>query len=182
MYLPSRTVLTQSLILLAFAAAACEVRAQAVPGALPGPGGWAPPSIGVRLGFDNRQREEILGAQVRVPVVPSGALELMGSADITFLRGLKEYQYSVEGVYVWDGRAGGLYGGAGLGFRDTLYPDSPDRRTELGYTIVAGIRFPIGLVVPQVEYRWIVIGEAPFTFQNLSIGLNLALWRPVPPR
>ncbi len=174
-----------ALSLLALATTAPDtVLAQAVPGEvfrdLPGPGGWAPPSIGVRLGFDQKQRDEVLGAQLRLPILPSGDIELMASADVTFLLNLKEYQYNLEAVYVWDGRAGGLYGGIGLGLRNTIYPNTVDRSTELGYTAVIGFRLVgLGLIVPQLEYRWVVINEAPFTYQALSLGVNLAFWQPV---
>jgi hypothetical protein len=103
--------------------------------------------------------------------------------DIAFLRGLKEYQYNFEGVYVWDGRAGGLYGGAGIGLRNSIFGSNPGRTTELGYTFVVGFRLvDLGIVVPQLEYRWIVIDEAAITYQQISFGVNLALWRPVPAR
>lgn len=176
----SHRAVVLTLLLFAAATAAAEVNAQARPGTPPGPGGWAPPSFGVHLGFDQRQREEVLGAQVRLPIIPSGEVELMGSANATFLLNLKEYQYNIEAVYVFDGRAGGFYGGVGLGLRDTIYPPSPTRTTELGYTAVVGFRLVgLGLIVPQLEYRWIFIDEAPFNYQNLSIGVNLALWQPV---
>jgi len=181
---PTSALLT--LALLALTASADPVLAQRVPGELPPSGSsgftsrWAPPSFGVHLGFDQRQREEVLGGQVRLPIVPSGVIELMGSMDVTFLFNLKEYQYNMEVVYVFDGRAGGIYGGGGLGLRDTIYPDSPTRRNELGYTAVVGFRLVgLGVIVPQLDYRWIFINEAPFTFQTLSLGVNLALWRPV---
>ena len=180
-----RTVLP-TLALVALAASAVPLRAQRVPGEEPSSPTtgiatkWAPPSFGVRLGFDQRQREEVLGGQVRLPILPSGVIELMGSMDVTYLFNLKEYQYNMEVVYIFDGRAGGIYGGGGLGLRDTIYPDSPTRRNELGYTAVVGFRLPgLGIMVPQLEYRWIFINEAPFAFQTLAIGVNLALWRPV---
>ena len=36
----------------------------------------------------------------------------------------------------------------------------------------------LGLVVPQLEYRWVNIKDAPFTYQQLSVGMNIALWQP----
>ena len=135
--------------------------------------------MGIRLGSDNNQRDEVVGAGVRLPVLPGGEIELMGNADVTFLRNLKEYEFNAEVVYVHGGRAGGLYAGGGLGFRNTVFPDSVDRRTELGYTLVAGVRFAtLGIIVPQVETRWIFIEDAPLTYQTLTVGVNLALWRP----
>lgn len=175
------TIPTIFLLLWGATVGAVQVRAQAVPGEQPaGPGGWAPPSLGVHFGWDQKQRDEILGAQVRLPVLPSGELELMGSMDVTFLTNLKEYQYNVEVLYVLDGRAGGFYGGGGLGMRDTIYPDQTQRSTEMGYTAVVGFRLVgLGLIVPQLEYRWTFINEAPFTYQNLSLGASVAFWRHV---
>jgi len=144
------------------------------------PGVWAPPSFGLRVGLDNKRRRNVVGAQVRLPIVPGGEIELMPSVDVTFLVGLREYQYNVEGVYVWDGRAGGLYGGGGLGFRNSVFADGAGRKTELGYTAVVGFRLVgLGLIVPQLEYRWVFVDAAPITYQQLTIGVNLALWRPV---
>jgi len=173
------------LFVLSTAAATEAVSAQAVPGQEPVPGpGWAPPSFGVRLGYDNKQRDQLLGGQVRLPVLPDGTIELMGSMDVTFLRNLHEYQYNLEGAYVLDGRAGGLYAGGGLGWRNTIYPDGTNQRhTEMGFTALIGFRLVgLGLLVPQLEYRWVFIDAAPFTYQSLSLGVNLALWRPVPSR
>lgn len=176
------------LILLGVTGTVDALTAQ-VPGQEPFPGpGWAPPSLGVHLGYDNKQRDEVLGGQVRLPVLPDGTIELMGSMDVTFLAKLHEYQYNLEAVYVVDGRAGGLYAGGGLGWRNTLYgsdtdPNVAERRTEMGFTAVAGFRLVgLGFIVPQLEYRWIFIDEAPFTYQNLNLGVSLPLWRLVPPR
>jgi hypothetical protein len=172
------------LILLSVVGTAGPLAAQRVPGEEPSPGpGWAPPSLGVRLGYDNKQRDQVLGGQVRLPVLPDGTVELMGSMDVTFLQNLKEYQYNLEGAYVLDGRAGGLYAGGGLGWRNTIYPDDVQRHTEMGFTALIGFRLVgLGLIVPQLEYRWVFIDAAPFTYQSLSLGVNLALWRPVAPR
>lgn len=121
------------------------------------------------------------GAQVRIPILPGGEVELMPNMDITFLRGTKSYQYNVEAVYILDGRAGGFYGGAGLGFRDAIFGLEPGRQTKMGFTGVIGIRLVgLGLIVPQIEYRWIFINDAPLTYQQLTVGVNLALWQPGP--
>lgn len=174
---PSRT-LTLALFALAALGSADGLLAQAGPGA-PGPAGWAPPSVGVRFGWDNKQRNEVLGAAVRLPILPSGQVELMGGTEVTFLRNLTEYEFNAEAVYVQGGRAGGVYGGGGLGLRNTIYPGSVERRTELGFTLVVGVRLTgLGILVPQVESRWIFIDDAPFTFQTLTLGVNLAFWRP----
>ena len=58
--------------------------------------GWEPISIGVHAGYDNRNRQEVLGAQLRIPLLPSGRVELITNTDVTFLRSLKEYQTNFE--------------------------------------------------------------------------------------
>jgi len=181
--MPPRHSLPLLLVLALSAAAPVALAAQA-PGAqdeYPGP--WAPPSFGVRAGYDNQQRHNVLGGQVRLPVLPRGQVELVPSLDVTFLSGLKEYQYNLELVYVLDGRSGGIYAGAGLGWRNTVWSSDPadlTRSTERGFTAVLGIRIvELGIVVPQIEYRGVFIDAAPVNYQQLTIGVNLALWRPV---
>lgn len=144
------------------------------------PGPWAPPSLGVRGGYDNKQQSWILGAQLRLPILPGGEVELMPNADVTFLTGLKEYEYNLEAVYVLDGRAGGLYLGGGLGLRDTIYPTGSGRQTKAGYTVVGGFRIAgSSHFAPQLEYRFISIGAAPINYQQITLGLNLSPWPPV---
>lgn len=176
--------LTLSVLLAGVSLAVGDVAAQIGSGAEDETAtGWAPPSVGVRFGYDNQQQTQMLGAQLRLPIVPGGEVELMPSMDISFLRGLKEYQYNFEAVYVLDGRAGGLYAGGGVGLRNSIFTDGLGRRTELGYSAVVGLRLVnLGFVVPQLEYRWIFISDAPVTFQQLTIGVSIALWRPVPAR
>jgi hypothetical protein len=184
--MPSRRSLPLVLALALSLAAPVALAAQAGPGGqdeFPGP--WAPPQIGVRGGYDNQQRRWVLGGQLRLPVVPQGQVELMPSVDVTFARGLKEYQYNLELVYVLDGRSGGIYGGGGVGWRNTVFNEDPTdptvlRETHAGFTAVLGIRIvELGVVVPQIEYRGVFIGAAPVNYQQLTLGVNLALWRPV---
>ena len=82
---------------------------------------WPSITVGAKVGYDNNSKGEVLGAQLRVPLLRSGAVELMPSAEVTFLAGLKEYQYVVEALYLLAGRRGGPYVGGGLAFRNTLY-------------------------------------------------------------
>ena len=89
--------------------------------AAPGPAsaqGWAPVSIGGRVGYDNKQRDEVLGAQIHIPVVRSGVVEFLPNVDATFRPLFNEYQINLEAVYVLGDRTGGgLYAGGGVGFR-----------------------------------------------------------------
>lgn len=147
------------------------------------PGPWAPPSLGIRGGYDNKQQSWMLGAQLRLPILPGGQVELMPNADVTFLTGLKEYQYNLEAVYVLDGRAGGLYLGGGVGLRSTIFETGSGRETKPGFTVVGGFRIVgLGLIVPQLEYRFVSINAAPINYQQVTLGVNLSLWQPVAPR
>ena len=181
--MPSRRCLPLLLALALSFVAPVALAAQGAQDEFPGP--WAPPSLGVRGGYDNQQRRYVLGGQLRLPVLPRGQVELMPNVDVTFARGLKEYQYNLELVYVLDGRSGGIYGGGGIGWRNTVWNADPSdtseiRSTKAGFTAVLGIRIvELGLVVPQIEYRGVFIGAAPVSYQQLTLGLNLPLWRPV---
>lgn len=140
--------------------------------------GWAPVAVGVRVGYDNTQRQEMVGAQLRIPILPQGTVELIPSADVTFLSGLKEYQYNLEAVYVLDGRSGAFYGGGGVVWRNSIFGDPADgRETAQGYTILAGLRFVgLGFLIPQIEYRWNFVDELPFTLHQVTLGVDIALW------
>jgi hypothetical protein len=180
---PSRlTTLTFCVLLASTAVATQDLAAQARPGGQQeASSGWAPPSLGLRVGYDNQERRNLVGAQVRLPVLPGGQVELMPNMDITFLLlGEKVYQYNIEAVYVWDGRAGGLYGGGGLGIRNALFGNAQGHTTELGFTAVIGFRLVgLGIIVPQLEYRGVFISAAPINYQQLTLGVNVALWAPV---
>lgn len=148
-----------------------------------GPGsaepGWAPAGIGIRAGFDNAQSRPMLGAMVRIPVLPNGAVELLPNADVTFLPGLKQYQANFELVYLLDGRRGGFYGGGGIGVRNSVYgPDiTAERRNERTYSLVLGIRFgALGRIRPELETRWIFLDEQVRDPRLVTFGATLALW------
>lgn len=180
-FLPMIALRAAALLLaLQLATSPTGLTAQVGPGADASPA-WAPPSIGARFGWDNKQRRQMVGAQLRLPVLPGGQVELMPSFDVTFLPTLHEYQYNIEAVYILGGRGGVLYGGGGLGMRNTVYPEATGRSTELGYTLVVGARL-VGSarIVPQIEYRWVFIDAAPVTYQQFTLGLNFALWSPIP--
>ena len=75
--------------------------------------GWAPISLGPRIGYDSSQGAEIIGGQIHLPVLRSGRLELSAGADIVFLRGTQEHQYGVELVYATPGQGGDCTVGEG---------------------------------------------------------------------
>jgi hypothetical protein len=143
--------------------------------------GWAPPSAGVRVGYDDSQQGYMVGALIRVPVLRNGSVELMPNADVTFLPDFKEYQVNFELVYLTAGREGGLYAGGGLGFRNSTFSGDPnaDRRTERTFSVVAGVRLGgLGFLRPQLETRWILQDEWSRDPRHVAIGLALRLWGP----
>lgn len=141
--------------------------------------GWAPAAIGVRVGFDNTQSEPMVGALTRIPVLPNGTVELLSSADITFLPDFKEYQVNFELVYLTAGRRGGLYFGGGMGLRNGLFSPDPNapRRYERTFSLVAGVRLGgLGRFRPEVETRWILQDEQVRDPRLVAFGVSMALW------
>lgn len=141
--------------------------------------GWPAPAVGVRIGFDQSASGEVIGAQIRVPVLPSGRLELVPNADVTFLNNLKEYGFNVDAVFVSGGRRGGLYLGGGLAMRNSIFTAEIGgaRETEVGYGAVVGLKAggPAGLVT-QVEFRWSFLPDVDYDPRGITIGLNFPLW------
>lgn len=141
--------------------------------------GWPAPEAGVRFGYDNSQRQEVLGALLRIPVLRSGHVELTPNGDVTFLRGIKEYQFNGEAVYMVSGRDGGFYAGGGVGLRNTI-PSSNlggGRKTITTYSVVAGVKFtalgPANLIF---EFRRIFASDIVVDPQLLSVGVTIRLW------
>ncbi len=142
--------------------------------------GWAPASLGVRLGFDQAARGEVIGAQLRVPVLPSGRVELMPSGDVTFLTGLRDYGFNLDAVYVSGGRRGGIYLGGGLALRNSLFTSEPDadRETKTAFGAVIGVKGGgPGRLGTQVEFRWIFLPDDDYDPRTISLGVNFPLWR-----
>jgi hypothetical protein len=168
------------LLVLALTLAAHPAEAQR-PGAAAAPGngpGWAPPSAGFRAGYDYNSRATVVGVQLRIAALPSGYLEIVPTADITFLTGLREYQAGVDAVFVSGGRRGGPYAGGGLAWRNSIY-DGPDRETRRSPVAVVGVKTgaPLGGAPfgTQLEMRWIY-RDGPFKPRILTLGVNFPLW------
>jgi hypothetical protein len=141
--------------------------------------GWPPPAVGVRVGFDNAQSSPMVGAALRIPVLPSGWVELLPNADITFLSGFKVYQVNFEAVYLTQARRGGFYVGGGVGVRNGIFSADPNgpRRSERTFSAVAGVRLGgLGRVRPDVEVRWIFQDEQARDPRVVAAGVSLALW------
>ena len=148
---------------------------------------WSPVSIGLYVGYDNQPSGEVAGAQMRIPVLPSGTVELISGANITFLNQLKEYQFNLEAVYTTGATAGGLYVGGGLAWRNTMFGSdlTAGRRTVRGYSIVTGLK--TGGIAgtpfsPQLEIRWTFLKETALNPRVISLGVNVPLWGAGPRR
>ena len=141
--------------------------------------GWPAPEIGVRFGYDNSQQQEVLGALLRIPVLRNGHVELMPGGDVTFLRGLEEYQLNIEAVGLLSGRDGGFYGGGGIGWRNTLPPDDleGEKQTFTTYSIVGGVKLTgVGPLSLLFEFRRIFASDLAVDPQTFGIGATIPLW------
>ena len=142
---------------------------------------WAPVSVGVRGGWDDRANAELLGAQMRIPVVRSGIVEVVPSADIAFLPGAKEYQYSGEISWVPGGRRGGFFLTAGVGWRDSVFGAdvaSGERTTYFGYVLGAGLKSRVGPLEFELGLRWILLDDTSYRPTPATLGLNYPFWDP----
>ena len=144
----------------------------------PAAASWPSITIGMKAGYDNSAKAEVLGAQLRIPLLRNGTLELMPTADVTFPSGLKESQYAVEALYLLSGRRGGLYVGGGLAFRNTIYGAEPNlpRETRQGYSVVVGTQFGgAGSFGAQLEIRWVFIERSAIDPRVVTFGVNIPL-------
>lgn len=170
--LPAKRVLSRpALAAVAFLLLPAGVAAQNAPTP------WPAVQIGARFGFDDNASSTVAGAQIRIPVVRGGWLELLPSGDVTFLAGLQEYQFNADAVYILGGGRGGLYLGGGLALRNTIL-EGPERETRSGVNAVVGLTSrrlggaPFGT---QIEIRWVFL-DAEFNPRNLTLGVNFPLW------
>lgn len=140
---------------------------------------WAPPSVGVRAGWDQRANAELLGAQLRIPVLRSGIVQLVPSADIAFLQGAKEYQYSAEVSWVPGGRRGGPFVTGGVGWRDSVFSadaSADARNTFFGYILGAGVKSQVGPLEFELGLRWIFLNDTSYRPSPATVGINYPFW------
>lgn len=143
------------------------------------PGRWAPLAIGVRGGWDQRANGEVLGAQLRVPFVRSGILELVPSADVAFLTGAKDYQYSIDVAWAPAGARGGVFVTGGIGWRDSAVVSSESgasRTTYFGYGLGAGAKAGVGPVEFEVALRWTFLNDTDYRPNQATAGVNYPFW------
>ncbi len=145
---------------------------------------WASPSVGVRGGYDQRANAELLGAQLRLPVVRSGIIELIPGADVVFLNGAKDYQYSVEAAWVPGGIRRGVFLAGGIAWRDTplgqAVPVPVGRNTYFGYVLGAGASSGVGPLEFEVAIRWTFLNDTTYRPNMASIGVNYPFWSVLP--
>lgn len=142
--------------------------------------GWAPIAVGVQAGYDQKSQAELLGGQIRIPVIRSGAVEIVPNAHVVFLNNNKEYQYNIDVVYVFGDARGAAFAGGGIGWRDTVLgaPLGVPRATLSGYSLVFGAKSGgTGLLSTQIEARWVFLNDSDFQPLAFSLGLNFSLWR-----
>jgi len=172
----ARTPTAILLLALSLALAPRAASAQ-MPGGGPS-SGWAPAQIGVRFGATSVSSNSVLGAQLWVPVIPSGHVQLIPNWGVTFLgSGFKEYQRGVQAVLLSGGRRGGLFAGGGLTWRNTIY-DGPGRETKRWPDLVVGLRTGQISSIPltaQLQIRWVFVDE-PINPRILTFGVNVPLW------
>ena len=140
---------------------------------------WPAVSAGARFGYDQSANGEVVGVQVRIPVLRSGILEVVPNGDVTFLSGLREYGLNVDAVYVRGGRGGGVYAGGGLSLRNSIFGTDPgaERSNELGYGAVFGLKTGItGRIGTQIEFRWIFFTDLDYDPRAVTLGVNVPLW------
>jgi len=141
--------------------------------------GWPAVEIGARVGYDNAQRQEVVGALLRIPILRNGTIELLPNADVTFLEGVKEYQLNAEAVYLLTGGDGGFYVGGGVGLRDAISRSDPGgaRETLTTFSVVVGLKLSgLGRIHPLLEFRRVFASEFVVDPQMLSLGVTFALW------
>lgn len=140
---------------------------------------WAPVSAGVRFGYDQSARGEIIGVHLHVPVIRSGVIEVSPSAERIFVLGTNETQYTVQLDYVPGGLRGGVILGAGLAWRDAIAGTNAvdPRRTYFGYTAMVGGKNNFGPVQIEIGLRWTFLDDTGYQPQAATLGLNVPFWR-----
>ena len=160
---PARPALVATLLAVLLAApASAQMRP---PGG--GGGGWSP-VIGVRAGWSMRDSSPLVGASLRIPLpIPLVRPSLIGSGDLIFQDGLTERLALLDLVV---GLAPTVYAGGGPAWLNSVYEVEEPRRTEMGFSLVAGARGRLGPVASEVQFRWLRVDRFKPSF--LSLGFT----------
>lgn len=133
--------------------------------------------VGARAGFDFQADSPVLGGFARTG--PFNRFSLQGSAELTFLDGLTEKQFTGE---VLAALGPGLRFGAGPVWRNTVFDATATepgvKETRLGYSIVAligGSAGP-GRTITGIEFRYSSVSEFSPRTLSLQVGIPLFTW------
>jgi hypothetical protein len=149
---------------------------------------WMPVTVGVRGGWEQEQLASgaTFGAEVHIPIVRDGAIEVVPSFDAIFLRGFAtEYQYNLDAVFVPGRRRGGVFIGGGVGWRRSLIAGVGQefgRQTYFGYNIVLGAKNQVGPLQILLGLKWALLTDTEYDPSAISLGIQFPLWRAGPPR
>lgn len=142
---------------------------------------WAPIAIGVRAGYDQGVRGQVVGAHVRLPVLRNGKLELNPNAERTILSGRDDTAYNLDIAFVPGGGRGGLTLGAGIGWRETAVGQGETNRF-FGYNAVLAGKTFLGPVQLEAAIRWSLLRDTTYSPNSVSLGVNYLFWDPRPNR
>ena len=142
---------------------------------------WSPITIGVRAGYEQERlaSDAMLGAEIRIPVVRDGRVELVPSFDAVFLNPEREDQVNLDVFYLPAGRRGGVFIGAGVAWRESVIAgigQGLSRERYFGYNIALGGKQPVGPVQIQITVRWTLLNDSEFDPNSAMIGVSLPLW------
>lgn len=145
---------------------------------LPGPGGFGAagrgwtPIVAARLGWSIRDAAPAVGVQLRIPLpIPVLRPSLTAGGDLVFQQGLRERQGFADATL---GMFAPLYVGGGAVALNSVFSDSAERQTKLGFSLVANVRGGrMGPLTSEIEFRWMKVGELSPRFLTLSLGYQL---------
>lgn len=171
------------LLALLLGAGAAEAAAQVRRGrAVERPPRWAPVAVGARFGYDQSAQGEVLGVQLRIPIVRSGVVEFTPGVDRILVPGTSETQYTLGLDYVPGRLQGGVILGGGITWRDSVVGGGigDPRTTFFGYTALLGGKTNFGRLQLEIGLRWTFLNDTQYQPQSATLGLNFPFWRVVP--
>jgi len=142
---------------------------------------WAPISVGVRGGWEQERlsSDGMIGAEVRLPVIRDGRLEVVPSFDAVFLNPEREDQLNLDLFYVPGGRRGGAFVGGGLAWRYSIIAgigQGVPRQRYFGYNVAIGGKQQVGPVHLMLTIRWTLLNDSEFDPNSAMVGVSLPLW------
>ena len=159
-------------LLLAAAAFAPPAHAQFFPQPGAGPAPAFNPVVGLRLGWSIRDSAPSAGAQLRLALpVPIVRPAIAVGGDVLFQSGLRELQGTAD---LTTGLIAPLYVGGGAAVMNTVFEDELERRTEVGYSLLAGVGGGrTGVLTTSFEFRWVKVADRSVRLLMLTLGYPL---------